>query len=68
MIILGHDGYGRLELEGRCQLKITKIETEGEETSESDTKVKVSGYHFFKKLKVIPKCHMKTRTIRMDYS
>jgi hypothetical protein len=65
MVILGHDGYGRLELEGRCELKITNTgDTDGENTND----IKVSGYKFYRKLKVVPKRHMRTRNIRMAYS
>ncbi len=57
MIILGHDGHGKLELEGRCELK--KETSSGDNTGEA-------GYQFYEKLKV-SKYHTGNRTIRMDY-
>ena len=60
MILLGHDGKGRLELEGRCQLE------ENHDQNEEGDNSKMS-YRFFKKLKVPKFLHAKSRTIRMDY-
>ena len=65
MVILGQDGYGRLELEGRCELKIRTAGTSDEKETDE---IKVSGFKFYKKLKVVPKRHMRTRNIRMDYT
>ena len=57
MVILGHDGHGKLELEGRVELK--NEESCGEKTGEA-------GYQFYEKLKV-SKWHTGSRKIRMDY-
>jgi hypothetical protein len=54
MIVLGHDGHGRLELEGRCELK------SGEGNGGMS-------FEFSKQLKVTPH-NTKKRSIRMYYS
>ena len=62
MVLLGHDGQGRLELEGRCEL----VENQNQENEkEGDSNLKIS-HHFFKKLKVTKNPSGK-RKIRMDY-
>lgn len=57
MIILGHDGHGKLELEGRCELK--NPTSSGDKTGEAS-------YQFYEKLKVA-RGHTGHRKIRMDY-
>ncbi len=59
MIILGHDGHGKLELEGRCELN-NEILT-GQKTDDE-----AAGYQFYEKLKVA-RFHSGNRKIRMDY-
>lgn len=57
MIILGHDGHGKLELEGRCELN--NPTSSGDKTGEAS-------YQFYEKLKVA-RGHTGHRKIRMDY-
>ena len=70
MILLGHDGQGRLELEGRCELtehpnEECNDENIGNDSATTSNKSKIS-HRFFKKLKVT-KYPSTKRKIRMDY-
>ncbi len=58
MVVLGHEGNGRLDLEGRCSLEL-------EEDPESDKKV-VKGYKFHKRLRVLPKSNIRTVRFRIS--
>jgi broad specificity phosphatase PhoE len=59
MVILGHDGAGKLNLEGRCDLEMKA----NEETQE----LEVVGHKFHKRLRVLPhKCIRKSK-IRICY-
>ena len=53
MVILGHDGSGKLQLEGRCEVTLQEDEH-------------VSGYEFHQKLRTVPSHHKKTRSIRLS--
>ena len=58
MVILGHDGDGKLELKGRCQL-----ETESnEETQEQQ----VVGHKFHSRLRILPKCAIRKLNVRIS--
>jgi hypothetical protein len=99
MIILGHDGKGRLQLDGRCDLELREKRVHGKTTihenehdgnytqeqkvTESNRFVKegpahememtndgmleVHGYKFYKRLRIVPERHMRTRAIRLSY-
>jgi hypothetical protein len=99
MIILGHDGKGRLQLDGRCDLELrenkninkhkhkektttTLLSSHPEEkdvprehsnimmddATEEQDMVEVHGYKFYKRLRIVPDHHMRTRTIRLSYN
>mmetsp|Transcript_28854 Transcript_28854/g.33162 ORF Transcript_28854/g.33162 Transcript_28854/m.33162 type:complete len:91 (-) Transcript_28854:130-402(-) len=63
MMILRHDGCGRLEFEGRCELD---MEEQDDDVGKCERK-EVIGFRFYKKLKVVPKQHRSKRTIRIAY-
>lgn len=58
MVILGHDGSGKLQLEGRCEVTLKE--------DEEDKKVSVSGYKFHQKLRTVPSHYTRTRSIRLS--
>lgn len=58
MIVLGHNGDGKLELDGRCQLEME----EGEEAQ----KMKVTGFKFHKRLRILPQSAIRKVKIRMS--
>jgi len=70
MIILGHDGQGKLQLEGRSELELKDsiCEKREEEIDNHDAKnrIKVNGYKFFRKLRIVPKNHSRSRSIRLS--
>jgi broad specificity phosphatase PhoE len=59
MVILGHDGAGKLQLDGRCELKVE----ENEETGEPQ----VRGHEFHKRLRVLPKRFVHKLNVRVSY-
>ncbi|KAG7365978.1 histidine phosphatase superfamily branch 1 protein [Nitzschia inconspicua] len=58
MVILGHSGDGKLDLEGRCDLDIEK-------DSERDDP-HVTGYKFHKRLRILPKSAIRKVKIRIS--
>jgi len=58
MVVLGHAGDGRLDLEGRCALELE------EDPSTRDKRVK--GYKFHKRLRILPKNHVRTVRFRIS--
>lgn len=62
MCVLGHNGKGKLELEGRCELEIDE-----KDEDKSEKKSVVLGYKFFKKLRILPTKYLRPRQIRMSY-
>ena len=58
MVVLGHAGDGRLDLEGRCALELE----EDPETHRS----RVKGYKFHKRLRILPKSHVRTVRFRIS--
>ena len=58
MVVLGHEGNGRLDLEGRCSLEL-------EEDSETMRTV-VKGYKFHKRLRIQPKSYVRTVRFRIS--
>jgi broad specificity phosphatase PhoE len=68
MVILGHDGNGKLQLDGRCELQLSKKENrqgnEGMDGGKDETLI--TGVKFYKKLRIVPKDHMRSRTVRLS--
>jgi len=62
MIVLGHDGLGKLELDGRYTLE------PGEEKDVTGCTQKLLRYKFYKTLDVGPKIFFKKRLIRMAFN
>lgn len=62
MIVLGHDGLGKLELDGRYTLE------PGEEKDVTGCRQKLLRYKFYKTLDVGPKIFFKKRLIRMAFN
>ena len=58
MVVLGHNGDGRLELDGRCEL----IWEEDPETG----KVKMKGYSVNKRLRILPQAAIRKVAIRIS--
>ena len=58
MVVLGHEGNGQLDLEGRCSLEL-------EEDPETKRKV-VKGYKFHKRLRILPKSNIRTVRFRIS--
>ncbi|GMH76843.1 hypothetical protein TrST_g11413 [Triparma strigata] len=58
MVLLAHDGHGKLELRGRIQLK----EPSGQEDEEKETEC----YEFHSTLRTRPVTHTRLRTVRMS--
>lgn len=70
MIMLAHDGLGRLKLDGRCELELDKkekkeVSTEGT-SKELDTVV--TGYKKYSRLRTLPPQWVRPRTVRMSYN
>jgi broad specificity phosphatase PhoE len=70
MVVLGHSGDGKLELNGRCQLEVQVVEEqqkEGETTTTTAGKTtRVTGYKFHKRLRILPKEALRTVKIRIS--
>ena len=74
VIVLGHDGRGRLRLEGRHELVLRKGKAhkdEGEENAEGEDRSEepshvIEGYKFAKTLRVLPKKWTVQREIRLS--
>jgi broad specificity phosphatase PhoE len=70
MIILGHNGQGRLELQGRCALEVgpvTKQDTNNDDPQkEKEPEVHVTGYKFHKRLRILPKHVIRKVKIRIS--
>lgn len=65
MVVLGHDGKGKLDLHGRCELELAeKDTTEGNE--DASDRISVTGFKFFKRLRVLPKKYQNLRSIRIS--
>jgi broad specificity phosphatase PhoE len=59
MVVLRHDGCGRLQLAGRYELECTKNEESGE--------TEIQGYKYHPRLSVLPEDHVKQVKIRISY-
>ncbi len=66
MVILGHNGQGRLELQGRCALDVGSGEDNGDENSKKDKDIHVTGYKFHKRLRILPKNAIRKVKIRIS--
>ena len=58
MVILGHDGEGKLWLDGRCEIELELDEATGEK--------KVTGYNFHRRLRVLPKHYVRKIKVRVS--
>lgn len=59
MVVLRHDGVGRLQLDGRIQLELGKNEETGE--------MEVTGYESRKRLRVLPRHFVHKLNVRISY-
>jgi hypothetical protein len=61
MVMLCHDGFGRLDLSGRHELELAEKENIGNVASS-----RVVGYKFHKRLRVLPEKSVRKLKIRMS--
>jgi len=80
MVVLGHNGQGRLELQGRCALDLGSqpstrtSSTEGEvekkdkdgSSSSKEEELHVTGYKFHKRLRILPRNAIRKVKIRIS--
>ena len=70
MVVLGHSGDGRLDLEGRCELDVVEEQKEGDpedtHNHNNNKKSHVTGYQFHKRLRILPKSHIQTVKFRIS--
>jgi len=75
MVVLGHNGQGRLDLQGRVSLELgTAVEEGNEDVKEGEEKatkvaggrVQVKGYKFHKRLRILPKHAIRKVKIRIS--
>ena len=59
MVVLGHDGAGKLQLDGRYEVEVG----ENKETGEKE----VRGYTFHKRLRVLPKKYIHKLNVRISH-
>jgi hypothetical protein len=71
MVLLGHDGHGRLRLTGRYELELSKRVTKengaADNTDNSDNEVHVTGHRHWKRLRVLPDEYIRKVYIRISY-
>jgi broad specificity phosphatase PhoE/ribosome-binding protein aMBF1 (putative translation factor) len=60
MVILAHDGQGRMNLDGRCELELKERPTK----DKADEK-EVVGYKKYERLRTVPPQHVRPRKVRM---
>lgn len=60
MVVLGHNGDGRLELEGRCALEVE------EKDDDENQQKKVTGYKFHKRLRILARSAIRKVNIRIS--
>ena len=71
MIMLAHDGLGRLKLDGRCELELDKKEKKevnGTEGTSKELDTVVTGYKKYSRLRTLPPQWVRPRTVRMSYN
>jgi broad specificity phosphatase PhoE len=77
MVVLGHNGEGRLELQGRCALELGPTSTDTTSSSRSRSNQEataqdepptlcVKGYRFHKRLRIVPKNAIRKVKIRIS--
>jgi hypothetical protein len=70
MVILGHDGNGKLQVDGRCELELSEKKEhdtkEGDGDGKAETIIDVTGVKFYKKLRIVPKNHVRSRIVRLS--
>ena len=72
MVILGHDGNGKLQLDGRCELTLSETvkAPEDEKNRDSDHHLMkvtdVTGVKFYEKLRIVAKDHIRSRNVRLS--
>jgi broad specificity phosphatase PhoE len=59
MVILGHDGAGKLQLDGRCELQLD----DNKETGETSVK----GHKFHRRLRVLPRQYVHKVNVRISH-
>ena len=57
MVMLRHDGAGKLQLDGRCELELEKDGDSGETT--------VTGHEFRRRLRILPRQYIRTLHVRI---
>uniref|UniRef100_A0A7S2UN69 Uncharacterized protein n=1 Tax=Attheya septentrionalis TaxID=420275 RepID=A0A7S2UN69_9STRA len=67
MVFLGHDGAGKLKLDGRCEQNVTTATNTVVNGTQVQAPVKVEGYTFHKQLRVLPQQWIDKRTIRLSF-
>jgi hypothetical protein len=72
MVILKHDGLGKLQLDSRCELEFETVDYKCDNTANTvnETKhhiIKVVGYKKHKRLKLLPPDLIQPRTAHMFY-
>ena len=68
MVMLAHDGLGRLKLDGRCELEL-KSDCEEDQDGDDDRKsTTVVGYKKHSRLRTLPPQWVRPRTVRMCYN
>ncbi len=74
MVILGHDGQGRLHLDGRCELELKQraakkdsADGKDEHSNSVDGKSEtvIAGYKKYERLRTVPPQHVRPRKVRM---
>jgi len=65
MVILGHDGAGKLQLMGRCELKLEEKESDDDDDDE-DGRVEVVGYDFHRRLRILPSHVIQRLSVRIS--
>ena len=61
MVILAHDGQGRMNLDGRCELELKERQADEKEAGEKE----VVGYKKYERLRTVPPQHVRPRKVRM---
>jgi hypothetical protein len=65
MVILGHNGDGRLELDGRCEFQWGKSSSNDTGSNNKEGKVEMKGYTFYKRLRILPQSAISRLHIRI---
>lgn len=70
MVVLNHDGCGRLRLQGRCQLHLKEMQAEGDDDNgeKKDKILVVDEYKFYRRLRILPQAAIRKVPIRISYT